>query len=281
MNAQAALRPVKAKAPPVPDEYLPIVFPERHAKPRRIQRLAQAGLDLLYPPHCIACPRSLTSGGNGVFCDACATDIQWIGHARCKRCGDRAGEGLGVIAECPSCRNHPPAFVLATSAVAQYEAGPLRQAVLSLKFGHALFVTPILARLLAERIRMTKLWENSPPPVALIPVPLFKKDRRTRGFNQTEELATLLSQELKIPVENGLLKKIRNTAPQATLERAQRLENLKGVFQADPKRAARYKDKSIILVDDVMTTGATMSECARTLNAAGIGAIYAAVVARG
>lgn len=241
------------------------------------RQLIAGAVDLLYPAHCMACGESLD--GTASLCDACAAKVQWIGHDRCRRCGAGVGLHRGVVESCQECATHPPAYVEEVCAVAKY-GGPLRAVILGLKFGGGLHAVPLLSRLMVTRVRSTELLGNA-NGWAVVPVPLAPPDAKQRGFNQAEELASALTRAFDIHLETGLLKKTRATRPQATLDHTARAENLRGVFAVDPKRVKRYTATGVLLVDDVMTTGATLSECARTLHEAGIKHIRGAVIARG
>jgi ComF family protein len=247
--------------------------------PRRVLAGAwAAGLDLLFPPHCASCAAPLPGGTNTALCRACAERIQWLGADRCERCGAGMGLGAGVVRECPSCHSYAPAFVHAACAVARYMEGPVRHLILSLKFGARQHLGRPLGEMLAQRIRETEL---APPNTLLVPAPLTRRALRRRGFNQAEEIAVNAARRLNLPLEARLLRKIRHTQPQATLTHEQRRTNLRGAFACDPLVAARHKGRRVLLIDDVITTCGTASECARTLVAAGIGEVRAAAIARG
>jgi len=243
-----------------------------------LRQAADAALDFIFPPHCVSCGLPQPPDVNKSLCMPCALRIRWIGADRCRRCGDSVGQGQGAVDECPSCRTFPPRFVQAASTVASYESGPLRDLVLSLKFGRKTHVAWTLGDLLAKRISETNLIV---PGAVLIPTPLTRYGLRERGFNQAEELARRIGSVLKLCVEPRLLKKIRSTPPQATLGTEQRRENLKGAFACNPRVAKRYAGANVLLIDDVITTGSTISECARTLVDAGIESVRAAAIARG
>lgn len=245
---------------------------------RALRVTGDAALDLLYPPHCVSCQVALPPETNKALCRDCAMQIHWIGLDRCARCGDGVGLGSGVVGDCPSCRSHPPAFVSASCALAKYSEGPLRNLVLALKFSAKFHVARVLGDALARRIQAVQL---STAKMVVVPTPLTRKAAWRRGFNQAEELAICVSQRLGLRMETGLLTKIRSTPTQATLSPEKRRLNLKGAFACDAKRAARYKDTCVLLIDDVITTGSTVSECARMLSDAGIGEVRAAAVARG
>lgn len=251
------------------------------APPRKAMasRLAAWALNVLFPPHCVACHAAVEPPSNTVLCRACAERIQWIGDDRCSRCGDRVGAGSGVVNDCPSCRTHPPAFVERSCALGKFGEGPLRDLVLTLKFGRKLHIARPLARLLAARLRRTGLLADA-PNLVLAPVPLTSEHALRAGWNHAEEIANCMAVELNVRVVPGLLKKIRSTAPQATLKRMARRVNLKGAFACESRLAERHKGATVILIDDVITTGSTISECARTLSEAQFSTVRAAAIAR-
>jgi ComF family protein len=159
----------------------------------------------------------------------------------------------------------------------------LRALVLGLKFGGALQAAPLLGRLLAGRVRATGLLEAIPrgAPAVVVPVPLARREFIRRGFNQAEELGRSVARELGLSMEKRLLRKLRSTGIQARMSAAERRVNLKGAFGYSERYAKRWRGATAILVDDVLTTGATADECARTLLAAGLGEVRVAVVGRG
>jgi len=245
------------------------------------RQAAASAAALLYPPHCMACGLPLAPDGNGACCAGCAEKIAWIGADRCRRCGEKAGTGRGVVENCPACAAHPPVYVAQSCAVAGYDDA-LRPLILGLKFSGHLQAVPLLAALLARRMAATAVLAGfAPEQVALVPVPLHTRDFAARGFNQAEEIAARAASALGVACEPGLLRKVRRTRPQAMLGAEARRANLRDAFAADAKRAARYAQGLVVLVDDVMTTGSTAGECARTLRAAGVREIRGAFVARG
>ncbi|MBE7465139.1 MAG: ComF family protein [Planctomycetes bacterium] len=275
------------RRPAWPERYSAWLLPPRAPEgpwARRTLEQARRGLDaaaaLLYPPHCMSCGTPLPAGPNRALCLGCAERIEWIGVDRCMRCGDRVGQGRGAVDGCPSCATHPPVYVTATCTLACYEE-PLRSAILALKFSAGLQAVGLYGRLLAERVRETGLDAGKRPLAGIVPVPLVEADRRRRGFNQSEELALELGAALCVPVRTELLKKVRSTPPQATLNADARRQNLRGAFVADTAVCAKLSGAAVLVLDDVITTGSTVSECARTLRDAGVGEVRAVALARG
>jgi ComF family protein len=185
--------------------------------------------------------------------------------------------GLGPAApaspRCPDCAGRPLAFDGAV-ALGPYRDG-LRDLVLQFKFGGERVIAGDLGRLLAARL-------DADPRAAgldaVVPVPLHPKTEGVRGYNQAALLAEALARRPVRPVLEGALVKVRETVPQATLDAPRRAGNLAGAFAV--RRPTRVAGRRIALVDDVMTTGATASEAAAALKAAGAGFVMAAVVGR-
>ncbi len=251
-----------------------------HPLARFAWRCGDAALDLFFSPHCASCGTPLPEFINKALCKKCSDEIRWIGEDRCVRCGDFVGAGMGSVADCVSCRRHPPRFVSASVAALRYEEGPSRDLVLALKFGGKSHLAQTLGTILAMRIRQTALLAEA-DRVVVVPAPLMRGALFKRGYNQAEELARVVSAELKLKLETRLLKKIRATRRQAQLSAKQRRENVVGAFGCVAKRARNYQGATVLLIDDVITTGSTVSECARILHQAGIGKVFAACFARG
>lgn len=250
------------------------------ANPSALSRFKHVALNILFPAHCTACHKPVDPPTNTILCLDCANRINWIGPDRCRRCGDLTGAGSGVMSDCISCRSHPPVYIESTSCVGKFaKESPLRALVLSLKFGRKTHLAKPLGELLAKRVRSTQSWEPQ-QKLILVPVPVTKENLRQSGWNHAEEIATCAANLLSASVEPRLIRKIRATPPQATLKRMERRKNLKDAFACDEKIAKKCVGATILLIDDVITTGTTISECARTLHAAGFASIFAASIAR-
>lgn len=237
---------------------------------------ALAALDLVFPAMCPACEAPLGVGRRDPLCGACWSGILRLGPPLCERCGIPYGvapshdDGSVNSAECLGCRLDPPEFERARGA--GLYAGALRHALHALKFRGR----RALARPLAELVREQCASVLRAGGEALVPVPLARARLRERGFNQAELIADRLGALLDLPVRRRWLARVRETAPQTDLPAGDRKTNVGGAFAASSAVAGRH----VVLVDDVLTTGATCRECARALRAAGAHRVDVVTVAR-
>ncbi len=187
---------------------------------------------------------------------------------------DSHGEAL-----CGLCRRLKPAYVKA-AAYGSYEGG-LRELIHLLKYAHVRPAASVLGRMLAEVIARLAPDFGDPKPL-VIPVPLHQRKLQERGFNQSELIAQsalkLKPGGLELQLASGLLKRTRATVSQTGLSSHQRRENMRGAFTVD--RLTEIMGRQILLIDDVFTTGTTVSECARLLRRTGATHIWVATVAR-
>jgi ComF family protein len=237
-----------------------------------VRAWAVAALDLLYPALCPVCRRTLGPGRRDPLCGACWNEIVPLTAPCCPVCGvptTTVPPTTVTASRCPTCVNQPPPWDWARAA-ARY-AGPVREALHALKFQGKRALARPLADLLAEQTRPL------PNPVdALIPVPLARERERDRGFNQAALIAEGLRGTLGVPVRRGWLSRVRATPPQTDLGADERRRNVRGAFRAAPAVAGHH----VVVVDDVLTTGATAAECARALREAGVGSVGILTVAR-
>lgn len=224
----------------------------------------------LWPPRCLLC-REPGAGGRDL-CAACAARLPW-NRTACPRCALplAAGEVL-TGAPAPACgeclRRAPP---LDTVRAAFIYGFPVDRLLPRLKFHGDLAA----GRLLAEAMAAT--CADMPRPDALLPLPLARARLRRRGYDQALELARPLARTRDIPLLDGVLLRRRDTAPQSTLDAAARRRNLRGAFAV---AAGAKLPPHVALVDDVMTTGATLHAAARALRRAGVARVDAWVCAR-
>jgi len=226
-----------------------------------------AALDLVYPPRCYACDRDLARGR---LCEGCRHGLVPILNP-CPRCASPRGPGVSGK-RCDQCRSTSPGFRGAVAAV-EYE-GPASTLVQRLKYAGERDQAYLLGEMTAGAVLDAPFRSEIQ---AIVPVPLDRVRRRERGFNQARLLADEVSRALERPVRERWLVRHRATLPQAGLSRRARRRNLEGCFRARGKAVA---GRTILIVDDVMTTGSTLAEAARTLRRAGAKAVYAAAFAR-
>jgi len=226
-----------------------------------IGRIKRALLDLFFPPRCVGC------GEVGTWlCEGCHSQIEFIQPPLCPRCGRPTPEGR----LCFLCRRDH-LQIDGIRAVAYLE-GPLRKAIHRFKYDGLRDLAVLLGRLLGAYL------ERDPLPVeAIVPVPLHPKRLRERGYNQSALLARQLGERTGLPVLEGSLLRVRETAPQVELSARERKENVRGAFSCADERLA---GKRVLLIDDVCTTGATLEACSIALAQQGPRSVWALVLAR-
>lgn len=229
--------------------------------------------DLLYPRNCVQCGLPSPEPFRYICWD-CFSETPGIEPPFCARCGDPVAGSIEHSYTCFACARETPAFDKARSAV-RYD-GAVGNAVRSLKYNHALWLVEDLTVLLDNCLR-SEYPEQTFDCVAA--VPLYPPRRRARGFNQSALLGAALARRLHIPFDGNLLRRIRPTVSQTGLTAPQRAANVSSAFRIG--WFARPQRKRILLVDDVMTTGATVNACAATLKKGGAASVHVVTVARG
>jgi ComF family protein len=270
---------------------LEVVFSSRETlkRKRREPRVSQratvvAGLktflqsifSVLFPSDCRICRTPLTNISRVPVCGDCLAEISPTRAPQCILCGDRLASAQLLMGDgrCVHCHDNAPAFDRAVS-YSEYK-GTLRGLIHLLKYEGVRPAAVPLGEMLADTIA-----ELHPDARAiLIPVPLHQGRRRDRGFNQAELIARAASKyfEQKLAIAPDTLVRHRETVSQVGLSREERIENMRDAFRVADPRAVQ--GRSVIVVDDVMTTGTTLSECARVLKEAGAERVWAATVAR-
>ena len=228
---------------------------------------------LLLPQTCVLC--SLPSDNEPV-CTACVADLPALIGLQCPRCAlPLQTNSTSTPIDCPDCAHHKPAFDTAVAAWSY--SFPVDALIQDFKYGHHLYLAGFLGQHLAQSLK--RQWAAQPGPRLpdlIIPMPLHANRLKSRGFNQAAEIARHISNYLDIPWSSNSLIRLYDTAPQAGLHRNERWSNLRGAFVC-PKP---LQDANILLVDDVLTTGASLSACAEVLRHAGASHVDVAVIAR-
>lgn len=218
--------------------------------------------DLLAPLRCQFCA-ARTEGLP--LCRACREALPWNRHA-CPRCALPQSHD----AVCAQCLRHPPPFAAAWAPLCL--APPVQQRIHALKYAAALQHAHWLGALFADALHSR---ERSAPDV-LIPVPLYRWRQWRRGYNQSAELAQQIGRHAGLRAEAAWAQRTRGTADQIGMDAAARRRNVRGAFRVDP----RVRGLRVALVDDVMTTGATLAELARAARRAGATEVEAWAIAR-
>jgi ComF family protein len=235
-------------------------------------------LDLLYPPRCVVCGEGLSDGR--ALCDACDADLPRLAEPFCGCCGEPFEGQIDGPFDCPNCSKLKFFFEFARPAMVRDER--TLDMIHRLKYGRELHLCKDLGRLAAESFADPRLDEALAGNWPLVPVPLHRKRLQHRHFNQAREIARELALHIGLPVVHAL-NRTRDTGHQTALTRAQRLENLRGAFvlSRSGQRQIENSPAGAILVDDVLTTGSTVDECAKTLRRAGFQKILVVTVMRG
>jgi ComF family protein len=228
-------------------------------------------LDIVLPPRCLSCGGSV--GEHGQLCASCWAEVSFIAPPVCAACGTPFAFDGGPGALCGACIAARPPYGRAR-AVMRYDDGA-RALLLGFKHADRTDRAPALARWMA-RAGPELLAEAD----VIVPVPLHRWRLLHRRFNQSALLAHALGRIAGTPVAAGLLCRRRNTPPQGTLTRAQREDNVSGAFQVRAGQAVRVAGRRVLLVDDVLTTGATATACTEALLEAGARRVDLLMLAR-
>ena len=224
-------------------------------------------LDILFPRRCPVCGEVVRPAG-GMICPSCVPKLSLVKPPVCKKCGK---EVLDETVEfCEDCMVHRHAFEYGMALLHYDETA--RNSVTQIKYHNKREYLDFYAGAIAVRFgrRIRRMGVD-----ALVPVPVHASRRRVRGFNQAELLADAIGERLGIPVRPEMLIRDRRTKPQKELSPAERLKNLSGAFASGEIPAGV---QSVLLVDDIYTTGSTIEACARALRKAGVERVYFVVI---
>ena len=247
----------------------------RGARGARLAGLAQAAaagaVGLVLPPSCLSCNAPV--GVAGALCADCWIGVSFIGRPCCARCGLPFAIEAAEAALCGTCIRVSPVYDRARAAFL-YE-GTGRELILAFKMADRSWLAPRLAEWL-YRAAAPLLTDAD----LVVPVPLHRWRLLARRFNQAAVLAGLMARRAGVPAAPDLLLRTRRTPPQTRLSGPERRRNVRGAFQVRRARIPMVAGRRILLVDDVLTTGATASACARALRKAGAARVDVATLAR-
>jgi len=227
-------------------------------------------LDFALPPRCPACGEIVSDPQ--AFCAACWQSIDFIGDPQCATCGmELPSHAMGDDARCGACLAEPPPFDRARFVMRYGDVE--RQLAHRLKYSRRVSLAAVMG---TQMRRLLELPGDAPVEgfleanAILVPVPLHRWRIWSRGFNQAALIARQLSRTTGIPVQTGLLRRTVNTPPLHSLAPRARHKALKGAFSLAKDASIHLTGKTVILIDDIWTTGATASACARILKRGGV-----------
>lgn len=238
-----------------------------------IKECWEAFLDLIFPPKCLVCNVPLEAKDNYQLCPSCLSGITYIKSPLCTLCGIPFKSEDGSNHLCGECLTSKRYFTKARS-IGLYER-TLLKAIHLFKYNGKIHLASPLSHMLSDSV--SQLFDIKSVDL-LIPVPLHPKRLKERGFNQALLLARVLKKKYNKDLATRILKRSRWTEPQVNLSGKARRKNVKGSFIISNPMAV--KEKNILLLDDVYTTGATINECGRTLLKAGANEVYVLTLAR-
>jgi competence protein ComFC len=226
--------------------------------------------DLFFPAHCAGCAVAVKEGW---FCPDCAAQIRPVPRPFCEICSQPYAGTMDRFV-CVNCRGR--AFHFECAVAVMHSRGVMRDLIHRLKYGRELWLEEVLGGFLEQGF--------SDPRLAgveidlIIPVPLHALRKREREFNQAEVLASALARRRQLPFSDALIR-LRHTVTQTHFDRRRRMQNLRDAFEL--RQNVPVQGKHLLLVDDVLTTGSTLDECARVLLEAGAESVRGLTVARG
>lgn len=240
-----------------------------------LRELKEEALQLIYPRVCPVCGKILRKAAkdnNPYICGKCYEKLNIPEGNRCLKCSRPLQDDSKAF--CDPCNSHVYNYDSGFALMLHDDIS--KKILYDIKYANKRDNADMLAYETAERLKdILKFWE----PDIMVPIPLHKKRYFTRGFNQAELLAAKLSEQLRnhgveIPVDSKLLKRVKNTSAQKILGEQERSANIRNAFEIDAEYAASQKYETVLLVDDIYTSGSTVSEAAGELKSAGIKKVY-------
>lgn len=237
-----------------------------------VRRPLTSLIDLLYPPRCCGCNDTTPTDG---LCSTCIGQLRPVHPPQCQMCGLPFASRADTSRPCGHCLTRVPAYRRAQACLvydAQDSSNPLATVIQSLKYDRDISLAPLLSGLLLRYLPILAPFD------LILPVPLHRERLRWRGFNQAVLLARRLSRHSRKPLALRALIRHVATKPQVELGEAERRQNVRGAFEVRDRGVVHQR--RVLLIDDVLTTGATVDECARTLRRAGASQVDVLTLAR-
>lgn len=238
---------------------------------RMLRKVLKKALNLLYPTDCATCGKTLEIRQIDGICVSCRKELQTITPPFCQTCGRGIPEGLKTCADC----KHETFHFERAYACFEYK-GKVKILLHTYKFKKRSHLKKVLGDTLSSFANKYVPLQNFD---LIVPVPLNRSTLLKRGFNQSELLGKNLSNHSRIRFNSKVLKKTKPAHPQSLLTKLERKKNIQNAFLARPSK--KIQNKNILLVDDILTTGQTASECARVLKKAGASRVSVLALARG
>jgi ComF family protein len=246
----------------------------RNLIPSCLEPWLDAALNFVYPPVCQICGQERAGAAQGFVCAACRRKVRWVTPPFCERCGLPFEGEMTAAFECANCQNTKFHFRFARSAVVANDL--ILDIIHRYKYSGGLWFERFLAGVLIQQAvpaLSAEKWD------LIVPIPLHHVKERERQFNQAEHLARHLGRATGLPVNVHLVKRVKSTTTQTLLGRRERAANVQAAFAV--RAGKELEGEKIVLLDDVLTTGATTNACARALRGAGAGDICVWTIARG
>jgi ComF family protein len=232
-------------------------------------------MDLLFPRHCEICLKIMNHKNQTYLCEICFNKIRFISSTACCGCARVFPGAIPSIEDwmCPSCLRTKRSYD-ACHAVSYYE-GPIKELLQTFKFARAEYLAGTLREIFMKGMVRKLDWENFD---FVVPIPLHPRKLKERGFNQSYILAQTVREVTGLRILRDGIIRIKYSEGQTLQDKKARLENIRGSFEI--RKFEKLQGKKIVLVDDVLTTGATIQECSRVLKEAGAESVEVLVLAR-
>jgi len=242
---------------------------------QRLRHSAAELADMVYPRSCAICQNTCTGPGRYI-CWTCQGQIEYHSIQNfCNKCGRSFPGVASAPFTCLDCRKRQPAYTAARSTA--HFSGPVRDLLHIFKYRKGSWLAEDLTRMLEACVQHHFPQENIE---IVCPIPLHNRRQRERGYNQSQLLGKRLAERLDIPCFGDLLRRTRYTRSQTFLTADERWRNAQGIFAVNPLLKEWLRERTVLVVDDVMTTGATVESASRTLLRGGAGRVLVATVAR-